>query len=1157
MKIGLDLGVASIGWTVLKNESIQNEILGMGSRVIPLDKDSKDQFSKGEKQTLNANRTLLRSMRKCNFRYKLRREWLAEALPNKMRPNAELFGLNALELYGLRARAVTERIELTELGRILYHLNQKRGYKSSRKSKAKGDETSEYLKSISQREAELGERTIGQYIFQELQKNPRFEIKKKIFNRERYIAEFDQIWNTQKQHHQLLTDELKTRLRDDTIYFQRNLKSQKHLVGGCQFEKRTFTKDGKVVSEPIKVCPISSPLFQEFRIWQTINHLDIQEILTKKKYPLDDSHRQIVFDLFQNKQKVSANDILKALKLSKETWRTNLRKEVPGNTTRVAIKNSLEKTTLSADAIQALLVFDSAGELEKQPLFKLWHVLYSIDAPAATLLVLQKHFLLDSRQAETILQTELKEGFGSLSSKAIKKLLKYLRIGLNYADSCSQVGYNHSDSLTKKGNENRTLKSVDELELLKKGELRNPAVEKILNQMILLIKELVTEFGQPDEIIIELARELRQNAEQRNRTLKNIEEQERRNEKIRAELQKDPYFTGKRVSRRDIEKYKLAEEFNFRSPYRPEGPQISIKELFTEYEIEHIIPRARMFDDSFTNKTIAHVSDNREKDNDTAFDFMSSKRSTLLEAYRGFLLTRSKAKDGISKVKMERLLMSKSDIPDDFINRQLKETQFITKKAREILFPICREVNVTSGSVTSMLRHLWGFDTIIQNLHLPNYRAAGLTEVYISKEEYQDRKRERIVDWDKRNDHRHHALDALVVACTTRKQIKSLNDLNKEFDAHSVPNTDSVWKSLKKRFPTPFTHQQIEEAIEQILISYKPGKRLASKSKNKIGDVRKGSAHLIPRGRLHEESLYGRIKRYKKVLIAKLRATDLPRIAHEHDYNLIHEHLQSFDGDFKKAFAKTEREKLQKKGKVLETIALFDHKFTIRRQLESLTAKQIDQIVDSRVRALVKARVDQFNGNIKKAFTDLTKEENKLWLNPQTGLFIKSVICTTGASELFEIRPGTFVESGRNCHVALYRSENGLEEEVVTFFEAFERKRQGLQVIPKIHPQLGTLEVSMRENEMFVFDLTREALEEAIAKKNHSLISKHLFRVRKLTSGSYWFNHHLETIPRETLVDKRMNLCKQASRATFEKGNIHKVVISRTGKITLEKQTRH
>jgi CRISPR-associated endonuclease Csn1 len=150
IKIGLDLGVASIGWSVIEELNKELRILGMGSRVIPLDKDSKDQFSKGDKQTLNANRTLLRSMRKCNFRYKLRRERLREVLPKEMLPTANLFALTGLELYGFRAKAANQRVELPELGRILFHLNQKRGYKSSRKSKKDVDETSEYLKNISQ-----------------------------------------------------------------------------------------------------------------------------------------------------------------------------------------------------------------------------------------------------------------------------------------------------------------------------------------------------------------------------------------------------------------------------------------------------------------------------------------------------------------------------------------------------------------------------------------------------------------------------------------------------------------------------------------------------------------------------------------------------------------------------------------------------------------------------------------------------------------------------------------------------------------------------------------------------------------------------------------------------------------------------------------------
>jgi CRISPR-associated endonuclease Csn1 len=64
---------------------------------------------------------------------------------------------------------------------------------------------------------------------------------------------------------------------------------------------------------------------------------------------------------------------------------------------------------------------------------------------------------------------------------------------------------------------------------------------------------------------------------------------------------------------------------------------------------------------------------------------------------------------------------------------------------------------------------------------------------------------------------------------------------------------------------------------------------------------------------------------------------------------------------------------------------------------------------------------------------------------------------------------------------------------------------------------------------MFVFNLSNETLDEAIRNKDNDLISKNLFRVRKLTEGAYWFNHHLETEPKESVEDKKLGKCVQAS----------------------------
>ncbi len=124
--LGLDLGVSSIGWAIIEidGDNNQNKILGIGTRVIPLLPDEKDQFEKGNAQSKNRDRTQQRTARKTNFRYKLRREYLTRLLIEKdMLPTSEFFGLSSLQLYSIRAKAATEKISLIELGRILLHLN--------------------------------------------------------------------------------------------------------------------------------------------------------------------------------------------------------------------------------------------------------------------------------------------------------------------------------------------------------------------------------------------------------------------------------------------------------------------------------------------------------------------------------------------------------------------------------------------------------------------------------------------------------------------------------------------------------------------------------------------------------------------------------------------------------------------------------------------------------------------------------------------------------------------------------------------------------------------------------------------------------------------------------------------------------------------------
>lgn len=179
--LGLDLGVASIGWAVVKEEETDMRIEALGSRIIPLSSDEKQEFSSGNAISKNAKRTQKRTQRKGYDRYQQRRENLTKLLRKlDMLPDEELIKLSAIQLWQLRAKSVQEKISLPELGRVLYHLNQKRGYRSSRKDDAETDKKqTEYVKEVNNRYDELKQtgKTIGAFFYEQLKADPFFRCK--------------------------------------------------------------------------------------------------------------------------------------------------------------------------------------------------------------------------------------------------------------------------------------------------------------------------------------------------------------------------------------------------------------------------------------------------------------------------------------------------------------------------------------------------------------------------------------------------------------------------------------------------------------------------------------------------------------------------------------------------------------------------------------------------------------------------------------------------------------------------------------------------------------------------------------------------------------------------------------------------------------------
>lgn len=1135
-----------------------------------------------------------------------------------------------LQHYKWRSEAVIKQLPIEEVAYVLVEINNNI------------NKSSGYLGAISDRSKALyfNNETVGQYLYGQLVKNQQNSLRNQVFYRQDYLDEFEKIWETQAKFYDELTNELKKEIRDVVIFYQRKLKSQKHLISDCQFEKHH------------KAIPKSSPLFQEFKIWQNLNHLEFVHTQSKEKIffsELDDEKRQFVFEELNIRGTLKIKEIKKLIDLKTPVyWKSNF-DEIEGNRTNQVLYNvyqniaddlgygfdwskkhafeinaEIQAIFKDAGIDTAILNFDGTIEgnnFDKQKSYQLWHLLYSAeDTDKATeedkliygnintKLKKQLHqkYGFEAKYGNLLANISLQQDYGNLSAKAIKKILPYLESGNSFYEACNIVGYNHSNYLTKEQQQNRKLK--DKLELLPKNSLRNPVVEKILNQKVNLINQLIDEYGKPDEVRVELARELKKSAKQRADLSKHINDATLKNQNIRKILQQD--FGIKNPSKNDVIRYKLYDELKdngyktlFTNKYIPR------EQLFSKnIDIEHIIPKAILFDDSFSNKTLAYRNVNLAKADATAFDFISSKYSDELENYKARVETLFQSKE-ISKGKYKKLFMTRQNLPEDFIERDLRNSQYIAKKATAMLKEVFRSVVPTSGRITDKLREDWDLVNVMKELNLPKYRALGLTEFIERKN---GNRIEQIIDWTKRNDHRHHAMDALTVAFTTHNHIQYLNNLNVTHGLNGV-DTDheksklfkiknditKVYKSgntKKRKFipPTENFRSEAKKHLETVLISFKNKNKVVTKNKNRTKTKTKGvfneKVQLTPRGQLHKETIYGHVK---KVIVAKEKVSSkftyekIQQVTKPAYREALLKRLASFNNDPKKAFSgKNALSKnplyfdITSGKKVPDTVKLsyFEDSYVIRKEVNPdnfKNAKSLQKVLDVGIRRILEKRLDDYSGNAKEAFSNL--EKNPIWKDKEKGICIKKVriealknaeplhtkkdhLGKTILDDENKSVPVDFVSTGNNHHVAIYEDKNGkLHDVVVSFYEVVSRVNLGFPIIDtSLNSHLGwKFLFSMKQNEMFVFPSNEFNPKEIdlLNVKNNKVISKNLFRVQtisKLNYGNaiirdYKFRHHLET----ELIDKKelkgITYNQMKSLNLFDK--IIKVRINHIGKI--------
>jgi len=865
-----------------------------------------------------------------------------------------------------------------------------------------------------------GNLTISQLLLKDLQQNKWTKIRNRVVLRNRYLEEFDKIWETQSKSFPILKDcpittlekianyifpgqsksqeelrneatanGLKHIIRNQVIYYQRPLKPQTELIGHCKFEKEE------------KVIANTHPLFQEFRCWDQINKLYItskREVFNEKKKKfvfqfsdrfLSDEEKQELYVKLQKQKQVGFGEVAKIINLKNDNTEflngLNVKAKLKGCDTIISIKKYLGESwnaylKVNPNLFEEIwqVVFDNSNfGSEYDPESKRVHSIIEVlsqfqDLETATKTALEiaqtirfpRKYSSLSRKAILNILPLMQLNPTEIPQKAIDNYLKiyhlivtgeiidenlledyiinfvkdkpeaYQKGGLMYSLATSLIYGKHTkESIKPQINNYHNI-------VFTERNFRNPIVEQLVNETMQVIKSIWKKFSfNPSEleIRVELARELKNSTIEREKIYKGQINNQRLNEAIKnklIELKQAPTQgnieiyklwsnqkiedypkQSKEPTHEEIQKLRIWEEQKCISPYTLKP--IPLSKLFSRdrlYDIDHIIPKSRYFNDSISNKIVCESNINEEKGNRTAWEYISQQNSQFkicnIEEYIDYV------NNNFYGQKKKNLLSEK--IPTDTVERQIKDTQYISVAIKDELAKIVGSENVktSTGEVTSFLRSRWGLRKLFMELTEQRFKNMELwdwnketnqpnkkwVERYFDKE--QGKNIYEIKNWSKRFDHRHHSIDALIVALTNQSHIQRLNNLNKylqdelesrkeEFKIEinegetileafinlEEKRRDEIQSKIESsRYfenPIPDLIKQVKEHLESMVVSHKPKDKLGIKLDDKTG-----RPQLKIRGALHQETYYGKLNGQdtKSINISQLSVKDISKI---------------------------------------------------------------------------------------------------------------------------------------------------------------------------------------------------------------------------------------------------------------------------------------
>jgi len=808
--LGLDIGISSVGWGLLRLDEENNpiRIIDTGVKI----------FSPGEVPKTGASKNLNRRQKRGIRRISRRREFRVDRIRYLLNLNGYLgesivtgkvseindeltilynnmlndyYKDKNINPYMLKVEALDRKLSKDELSIILVHYAKHRGYKSNREEDSSDSENGKVKSSIEENKKIMEEskyRIISEMFindnkFKERIRNTNGDYKMCV-TREMYLEEIEKVLNAQIKYG-LITEDFKNE-------YVEIWSSQRHYAkgpggdskyGGNLIEKMT----GKCKFDNKPRAPKCAPSSEIFVALTNLVNFRYKSKRNDEYQNLNSEQIKKIIELAKNQDSITYNKVFKELGIENGIVKgiSATSKEKASAINAFKKKNKLTEFEYGALNEEEKNVYDNLKieEINKREFIKLksysfmrkefikqlgtlkWEEISENLELLDLIAKILTDYKLDDDVEKAIKDNDIDEIYKDailalpnfkdhimLSSDLVRKINAIMIEGITYDEAMSKLGYSHTDLNSEK----------EKFDLLipinQDEELNNQRVIRSLSQARGIINSIIKKYGMPERINIETARELAKSREERNEIAKKRDENQEKNKKIKLELVSLGIFNNiENVKATDVLKYKLWKEQACKCAYSLEA--IPIEYLFKDnlVQIDHILPYSRTFDDTYFNKTLVLSKYNQDKGSKTPYEWLGKTEKWL--EYKGFISNLD-----ISEKKKENYLLLKltPEIENDFRNQNLNDTKFISKY---LVSYIKANLNVSkvgcpSGSITGKLRNYWNLNGLTHSLDSETY--------YINNRDENFKKN--------RENNLHHAMDALVIAATNDKVIRRVSN---------------------------------------------------------------------------------------------------------------------------------------------------------------------------------------------------------------------------------------------------------------------------------------------------------------------------------------------------------------------------------------------